>query len=39
LTRSPSTKKLVLAVLDSHKPEMLDRAIAEGRAPALQTLD
>jgi hypothetical protein len=31
-------KKLVLAVIDSLKPEMLDRAIAEGRAPALQTL-
>jgi Type I phosphodiesterase / nucleotide pyrophosphatase len=33
-----SAKKLVLAVIDSLKPEMLDRAIAEGRAPALQTL-
>ena len=31
-------KKLVLAVIDSLKPEMLDRAIAEGRAPALGTL-
>jgi Type I phosphodiesterase / nucleotide pyrophosphatase len=31
-------KKLVLAVIDSLKPEMLERAIAEGRAPALQTL-
>ncbi len=31
-------KKLVLAVIDSLKPEMLDRAIAEGRAPALSTL-
>jgi Type I phosphodiesterase / nucleotide pyrophosphatase len=31
-------KKLVLAVIDSLKPEMLDRAIAEGRAPALQAL-
>src|ERR671934_2301191 len=28
-------KKLVLAVIDSLKPEMLDRALAEGRAPAL----
>src|SRR5207248_9940724 len=28
-------KKLVLAVIDSLKPELLDRAIAEGRAPAL----
>jgi hypothetical protein len=33
-----SRKKLVLAVIDSLKPEMLDRAIAEGRAPALATL-
>jgi Type I phosphodiesterase / nucleotide pyrophosphatase len=31
-------KKLVLAVIDSLKPEMLDRAISEGRAPALATL-
>jgi hypothetical protein len=31
-------KKLVLAVIDSLKPEMLDRAIAEGRAPALAEL-
>jgi hypothetical protein len=31
-------KKLVLAVVDSLKPEMLDRAIAEGRAPALQAI-
>jgi hypothetical protein len=31
-------KKLVLAVIDSLKPEMLDRAIAEGRAPSLQAL-
>jgi hypothetical protein len=31
-------KKLVLVVIDSLKPEMLDRAIAEGRAPALATL-
>jgi hypothetical protein len=31
-------KKLVLAVIDSLKPEMLDRAIAEGRAPALQAI-
>ena len=29
-------KKLVLAVIDSLKPEMLDRAIEEGRAPALE---
>jgi len=35
---SRRSKKLVLAVIDSLKPEMLDRAIAEGRAPALQTL-
>ncbi len=31
-------KKVVLAVIDSLKPEMLDRAIAEGRAPALAEL-
>ncbi len=28
-------KKLVLSVIDALKPEMLDRAIASGRAPAL----
>ena len=31
-------KKLVLAVIDSLKPEMLDLAIEEGHAPALATL-
>jgi hypothetical protein len=31
-------KKLVLAVIDSLRPEMLDRAIAEDRAPALKAL-
>jgi Type I phosphodiesterase / nucleotide pyrophosphatase len=31
-------KKLVLAVIDSLKPEMLDRAVAEGQAPALAAL-
>jgi hypothetical protein len=31
-------KKLVLAVIDSLRPEMLDQAIEEGRAPALQAL-
>ncbi len=31
-------KKLVLAVIDSLKPEMLDLAIDEGRAPALAAL-
>ena len=31
-------KKLVLAVIDSLKPEMLDRAIAAGRAPVLAGL-
>src|SRR4051794_15510978 len=31
-------KKLVLAVIDSLKPEMLDRAMAEGRAPALKAV-
>jgi hypothetical protein len=30
--------KLVLAVIDSLKPEMLDQAIEEGRAPALAAL-
>jgi Type I phosphodiesterase / nucleotide pyrophosphatase len=32
------TKKLVLAVIDSLKPELLERAVGEGRAPALQAL-
>jgi hypothetical protein len=31
-------KKLVLAVIDSLKPEMLDQAVAEGEAPALAAL-
>jgi hypothetical protein len=31
-------KKLVLAVIDSLKPQMLDQAIAEDRAPALAAL-
>jgi Type I phosphodiesterase / nucleotide pyrophosphatase len=31
-------KKVVLAVIDSLKPEMLDAAIEEGRAPALEAL-
>ncbi|HKR99506.1 MAG TPA: alkaline phosphatase family protein, partial [Candidatus Dormibacteraeota bacterium] len=31
-------KKLVLAVIDSLKPEMLDRAMAENRAPALKAV-
>ena len=31
-------KKVVLAVIDSLKPEMLDLAIEEGRAPALQAV-
>jgi hypothetical protein len=31
-------KKLVLGVIDALKPEMLDRAITEGRAPALAAL-
>ena len=31
-------KKLVLAVIDSLKPELLDRAIDSGRAPALKAL-
>jgi predicted AlkP superfamily pyrophosphatase or phosphodiesterase len=33
-----STKKLVLVVIDALKPAMLDRAIALGRAPALQQI-
>jgi hypothetical protein len=32
------TRKLVLVVIDSLKPEMLDRAIAEDRAPALKAI-
>ena len=35
---SRSGKKLVLTVIDSLKPEMLDRAVADGRAPALAAL-
>jgi hypothetical protein len=31
-------KKLVLAVVDALKPEMLDRAVEHGRAPALKVL-
>src|ERR1700761_8079523 len=31
-------KKLVLVVIDAMKPEMLDRAIEAGRAPALQRI-
>jgi hypothetical protein len=31
-------RKLVLAVIDAMKPAMLERAIARGRAPALQAL-
>src|SRR5919112_1028830 len=31
-------KKLVLAVIDSLKPELLDQAVAEGEAPALKAL-
>jgi predicted AlkP superfamily pyrophosphatase or phosphodiesterase len=34
----PRPKKLVLAVIDALKPEMLDRAIEHGRAPALARL-
>ena len=36
--RKASTKKLVLVVIDALKPAMLDRAIATGRAPALQRI-
>jgi predicted AlkP superfamily pyrophosphatase or phosphodiesterase len=31
-------KKLILVVIDAMKPEMLDRAIATGRAPALERI-
>jgi len=34
----PRPKKLVLAVIDALKPEMLDEAVAEGRAPVLGAL-
>jgi len=34
----PRSKKLVLAVIDSLKPEQLDRAVAAGRAPTLAKL-
>ena len=34
----PSPKKLVLVVIDALKPSMLERAIASGRAPALQRI-
>ena len=36
--RRAKPKKLVLAVIDSLKPEMLDQAIEEGHAPALASL-
>ncbi|MDP8944153.1 MAG: alkaline phosphatase family protein [Actinomycetota bacterium] len=35
---SGERKKLVLAVVDALKPEMLDRAVADGRAPVLAAL-
>ena len=34
----PKGKKVVLGVIDALKPEMLDRAITEGRAPVLAAL-
>jgi predicted AlkP superfamily pyrophosphatase or phosphodiesterase len=34
----PSPKKLVLVVIDALKPSMLERAIASGRAPALERI-
>jgi len=34
----PPRKKLVLAVIDSLKPDMLDQAVADGHAPALAAL-
>jgi hypothetical protein len=36
--RGGRPKKLVLAVIDALKPEMLDRAVEHGRAPALKVL-
>jgi hypothetical protein len=35
---TPKRKKLVLVVIDALKPEMLDRAVEHGRAPALAKL-
>ncbi|MGO9898534.1 MAG: alkaline phosphatase family protein [Solirubrobacteraceae bacterium] len=35
---SAAPKKLVLVVIDAMKPEMLERAIASGRAPALERI-
>jgi hypothetical protein len=35
---APERKKLVLAIIDSLKPDMLDLAIEEGRAPTLAAL-
>src|SRR5579875_2250981 len=35
MSEPSSSRKLVLVVIDALKPEMLDRAIAAGRAPAL----
>ncbi|MGO9753761.1 MAG: alkaline phosphatase family protein [Solirubrobacteraceae bacterium] len=35
---NPAPKKLVLVVIDAMKPEMLERAIATGRAPALERI-
>jgi predicted AlkP superfamily pyrophosphatase or phosphodiesterase len=37
-TERPSPKKLVLVVIDALKPSMLERAIALGRAPALERI-
>src|ERR1700761_7729944 len=36
--RSVAAKKLVLVVVDAMKPAMLERAIAAGRAPAMQRI-
>jgi Type I phosphodiesterase / nucleotide pyrophosphatase len=33
-----AAKKLVLIVVDAMKPEMLERAVADGRAPAMQRI-
>jgi hypothetical protein len=38
LSSGASSRKLVLAVIDALKPSMLERAIATGRAPALERI-
>jgi hypothetical protein len=36
--RPPGPRKLVLAVIDGLRPEALERAVADGRAPSLQAI-